>query len=188
VVAREYLKRAAHGGGRRRRRRRSSRTGLQWKLGRIKGSSSTSKSRGSWCERWLGRRWSGVGCPRAGGARPERKQTTARKCRSVSENWTLGVAAQHVGVDVVLLRARERELRHCSELSTTARRWRPEMARERRGVRGRSHQGREKGSGSKGNDAWMSSAAGGGARGAASAQSGKRRWSEEEEAERCQED
>jgi hypothetical protein len=113
-----------------------------------------------------------VSCPRAGGARPERKQTAARKCGLVSGNWTLGVAAQRVGVDVVLLRARERELRHCSELSTTARRWRPGMARERRGTRGRSHQGRGKGSGSKGNDAWMSSAAGGGARGAASAASG----------------
>jgi hypothetical protein len=30
---------------------------------------------------------------------------------------------------VVLLRARERELRYCSELATTARRWRPEAAR-----------------------------------------------------------
>jgi hypothetical protein len=118
-----------------------------------------------------------VGC-----ARLERKGTAAAECSSVIGNWTREVAEQHVGVDVVLLRARGRKLRHCSELSTTARRWRPGTARERRGVRGRSHQGRGKGSGSKGNDAWMSSAVGGGARGTALAANGGGRSSTEREA------
>jgi hypothetical protein len=82
----------------------------------------------------------------------------------------------------VLLHARDRELRHCSELSTTARRWRPEMARARRGARGRSHQGRGKKSRPGGEDAWMSSAAGGGARGAGSTASGGGRSGAEREA------
>jgi hypothetical protein len=60
---------------------------------------------------------------------------TATEYSSITRNWTRETAEQHVGVDVVLLRARERKLRHCSELSTTAKRWRPEMARGRRGGR-----------------------------------------------------
>jgi hypothetical protein len=163
-VAREYLKRAAHGGGRRRRRRRSSRTGLQWKLGRIKGSSSTSKSRGSWCERWLGRRRSGVSCPRAGGARPERKGTAAAECSLATGNWTREVTEQQVGVDVVLLRARGRGLRHRGGLSTVTRRWRPEEARGWRGARACGQERRGKRSERRGDDAWRGNPAGGGAR------------------------
>jgi hypothetical protein len=181
-VAREYLQRAAHGGGRRRRRRRSSRTGFQWKLGRIRGSSSTSRSRGSWCESWLGWRRSGVSCPQAGGARPERNGTTAAECSSVSGNWTREVTEQHVCVDVVLLRARGRKLRHCSELSTTARRWRPEEVRGWRGVRACGQERRGKRSVQRGNDAWRCAAAGGGARGAGSTASGGGRSGAEREA------
>jgi hypothetical protein len=87
------------------------------------------------------------------------------KCSSGVWNWALGVAEKHVGVEVVLLRARGRKLRHGRGLSTATRRWRPEMARGRRGVRVGSHQGRGKGSGLGGDDAWTCAAAGGGARG-----------------------
>jgi hypothetical protein len=55
---------------------------------------------------------------------------------------------------VVLLRARERELRHWGERPTAARRWRPEEARGHRGVRVRSHQGRGKRPERRGDDAW----------------------------------
>jgi hypothetical protein len=113
-----------------------------------------------------------VGCPRACCARPERKKTTARKCSSGAENWTLEVAEQHVSVDVVLLRARGRRLRLWGEHSTAARRWRPEESRGRRGVRVRSHQGRGKRPEWRGDDAWMCAAAGGGAREAVPAVNG----------------
>jgi hypothetical protein len=70
------------------------------------------------------------------------------------------------------------------------------MARRRRGARARGHQGRGKGSGLRGDDAWTCAAAGGGAQGPAPAvsgggragQTGKRRWSEEDEAGRSQKD
>jgi hypothetical protein len=114
----------------------------------------------------------------------------------VTGNWTREVTEQQVGVDVVLLRARGRKLRHCSELPTTARRWRPEEARGWRGARACGQERRGKRSERRGNDAWRCAAAGGGAReavpavngGDRSRAEGKRRWSEEEEAERCQED
>jgi hypothetical protein len=144
-VAWEGPKRAAHGGGRRRRRRRSSEVTFQWELGGNRGSSSTSKQRGSLHEDGLGRRRSGVGCPRACRAWPERKRTAAEGCGSDGRNWALGVAEQDVGVEVVLLRARDRELRRGSGLSTATRRWRPGEARGRRGVRARP--GREGNSG-----------------------------------------
>jgi hypothetical protein len=95
------------------------------------------------------------------------------------------------------MRARDKKLRLCGERSTATRRWRPEEARGRRGARARGHQGRGKRSGSRGDDAWACVAAGGGARGPAPAvsgggrsrgQRGKRRWSEEDEAGRCQGD
>jgi hypothetical protein len=57
-----------------------------------------------------------------------RRGTGRRRGNAVRfrENWTLGVAAQRVGVVVVLLRAKGRGLMHRGSLSTTARRWRPE--------------------------------------------------------------
>jgi hypothetical protein len=90
-----------------------------------------------------------------------------------------------VGIKRMLLRTGDRELRRCDELSTAARRWRPEEAPGRCGARARSHQGRGKRSGSRGDDAWAWVAAGGGARGPTPAvsgggrsrgQRGKRRW------------
>jgi hypothetical protein len=105
-----------------------------------------------------------VGCPRTGGARPERKGTAARKCSSGAGKWALGVADQHVDVVVVLLRVKERKLRHCSELPTTARRWRPEEARGWRGARACGQERRGKRSAQRGNDAWRCAVAGGGAR------------------------
>jgi hypothetical protein len=111
-------------------------------------------------------------------------------------NWALGVAEQHVGVEVVLLRAIGRELRLWGECSMVMRRWRPAVARCRRGARAQGHQGRGKRSEMRGDDAWTCAAAGGGARGPAPAmsdggragQTGKRRWSEEDEAGRSQKD
>jgi hypothetical protein len=97
---------------------------------------------------------------------------------------------------VVLLRVRGRELRLWGECSTATRKWRPAVARCRRGVRAQGHQGRGKGSGLGGDDAWTCAAAGGGARGPAPAVSGGGRRSEqngsgvpeEDEAGRCQGD
>jgi hypothetical protein len=76
-----------------------------------------------------------VGCPRAVGARPERKGTAAAEYSLVTGNWTREVTEQQVGVDVVLLRARERGLRHRGGLSTVTRRWRPAAASVYRGAR-----------------------------------------------------
>jgi hypothetical protein len=59
----------------------------------------------------------------------------AAECGLVTGNWTREVTEQQVGVDVVLLRARERGLMHRGGLSTATRRWRPATARERRGAR-----------------------------------------------------
>jgi hypothetical protein len=59
-----------------------------------------------------------------------------------------------VGVEAVLLRARERELRRRSGLSTATRRWRPEEARGRRGARARGQEGRGAGVGKARGDAW----------------------------------
>jgi hypothetical protein len=68
-----------------------------------------------------------------------------------------GLEEQDVGVEVMLLRARERILRLCGERSTAMRRWRPAEARGRRGARARGHQGRGIGPGEEGGDAWRSS-------------------------------
>jgi hypothetical protein len=77
------------------------------------------------------------------------------------------------------MRARDKKLRLCGERSMATRRWQPEMARGRRGVRARSHQGRGKRLGLGGDDAWTCAAAGGGARGLALAVSGGGRRSEQ---------
>jgi hypothetical protein len=95
-----------------------------------------------------------VGCPRACRARPERRRTAAEECGSDARNWALGVAEQDVGVEAVLLRARERELRRRSGLSTVTRRWRPEEARGRRGARARGQEGRGAGVGKAKGDTW----------------------------------
>jgi hypothetical protein len=76
-----------------------------------------------------------VSCPRAGCARPERKGTAAAECSLVTGIWTREVTEQQVGMDVVLLRARERGLRHRGGLSTATRRWRPAVASGCRGAR-----------------------------------------------------
>jgi hypothetical protein len=55
---------------------------------------------------------------------------------------------------VVLLRARDRELRLRGGLSTATRRWRPADAQGSRGTRKRGHQGGERGQGQGENDAW----------------------------------
>jgi hypothetical protein len=47
----------------------------------------------------------------------------------------------------MLLRVEDMELRHCGELSTATKRWRPAEARGRRGARARGQQGRGKRSG-----------------------------------------
>jgi hypothetical protein len=62
----------------------------------------------------------------------------------------------------MLLRARERELRHDGGLSTATRRWRPEKARGRRGARARGQEGRGTAAGKARGDAWILAEAGGG--------------------------
>jgi hypothetical protein len=91
-----------------------------------------------------------VGCPRACRARPERKRTAAEECGSDARNWAPGVAEQDVGVEAVMLRAREREIRCRGRLSTATRRWRPAEARGRRGTRARGQEGREQRRGKQG--------------------------------------
>jgi hypothetical protein len=113
-----------------------------------------------------------VGCPRACRARPEWKGTAAAECSSGTGNWTLGVAEQLVGIDVVLLRARARGLRHWGGLSTVTRRWRPEEARGWRGACACGQERRGKRPEWRGDDAWMCAAAGGGAREAVPAVNG----------------
>jgi hypothetical protein len=72
------------------------------------------------------------------------------------------VAEQDVGVEVVLLRARDRELRHGGGLSTATRRWRPVEARGCRGARARGQEGRGTAAGEARGDAWVLAEAGGG--------------------------
>jgi hypothetical protein len=94
------------------------------------------------------------------------------------------------------LRARDKKLRPCGELSPATRRWRLAEAQGIRGARARGQQGRGKRSGQGGDDAWALAGAGGGAWGAALAVSGDGRSgtegeaavTEEEEAGRCQGD
>jgi hypothetical protein len=118
------------------------------------------------------------------------------ECGSSARNWALELAEQDVGVEVMLLCARDRKLRLYGERSTATRRWRPAEARGSRGVRARGQQGRGKRSGQGGDDAWACAGAGGGAWGVAPAVSGGGRSraegeaavTEEEEAGRCQGD
>jgi hypothetical protein len=101
-----------------------------------------------------------VGCPRACCARPERRRTAAEECGLDARNWALGVAEQDVGVEAVLLRVREKELRRRGGLSTATRRWRPEEARGRRGACARGQEGME----GKSSKRWRSGACAGGQR------------------------
>jgi hypothetical protein len=158
--------------GRRQRRRCSSEAKLQLKLGGNRGLSSTSKQWGSLHEDGLGRRRSGDGCPRECRARPEQEKTAAEECGSGTRKLALELEEQDVGVMVMLLRVRDRELRCCGELSTATRRWQPMEARGSRGARARGQQERGKRSGQGGDDAWARAGAGGGAWGAAPAVSG----------------
>jgi hypothetical protein len=142
VVAWKGSERAAHGetegggGG------ASSETKFRLQLDGNEWSRSTSELRGSLRKGGLGRRRPGACCPRACRAWPERKRTAAGNCGSDARNWVLGVAEQNVGVEVVLLRARGKELRLWGERSTATRRWRPAVARGRRGARARGQEGR----------------------------------------------
>jgi hypothetical protein len=61
---------------------------------------------------------------------------------------------QNVGALVVLLRARDKALACCSELSTATVRWRPSRAPGSRGTRKWGQQGGERGQGQGGDDAW----------------------------------
>jgi hypothetical protein len=47
------------------------------------------------------------------------------KCGSSARNWALELAEQGVGVEVILLRTRDRKIRPYGERSTVTRRWRP---------------------------------------------------------------
>jgi hypothetical protein len=64
---------------------------------------------------------------------------------------------QDVEVRVMLLRARDRELRRRGGLSTATRRWRPAEARGNHGARAGGHQGRGIGPGEEEGDTWKRS-------------------------------
>jgi hypothetical protein len=115
---------------------------------------STGEQRGSLHEGGLGRRRSGDGCPRECRAWPEQEKTAAVECGSSARNWVLELEEQKVGVEVMLLRTRDRELRLHGGLSTAMRRWRPADARGSRGARAGGHQGRGTGPGEEEGDAW----------------------------------
>jgi hypothetical protein len=139
-----------------------SETKLQLQLEGNEWSRSTSELRGSLRKSGRGRRGSGAGCPRACRAWPEWKRTAAEECGSDARNWALGVAEQDVGVEVVLLRARDRELRCGGGLSTATRRWRPAEARGCRGARVRGQEGRGTAVGEARGNVWVLAEAGGG--------------------------
>jgi hypothetical protein len=67
----------------------------------------------------------------------------------------MGLEELNVEVKVVLLRARDRELRLCGGLSTATRRWQPADVRGGRGVRAGGQQERGTGLGGEEDDAWM---------------------------------
>jgi hypothetical protein len=104
--------------------------------------------------------------------RPELEETAAEKCGSGARKLALELEEQDVGVKVMLLRVRDRELRRRGGLSTATRRWRPAEARVRRGARARGHQGRGKRSGLGEDDAWEGKPARGGAIGGGRAAAG----------------
>jgi hypothetical protein len=62
----------------------------------------------------------------------------AEECGSGARKLALELEEQDVAVMVMLLHARNRELRCCGELSTATRRWRPMEARGSRGARERA--------------------------------------------------
>jgi hypothetical protein len=103
-----------------------------------------------------GRRRSGDGCPWACRVWPEQEETAAEKCGSSARNGLLELAEQDIGIEVTLLRARDRKLRLCGERSTATRRWRPADARVVV-ARAGGHQGRGIGPGEEGGDAWKRS-------------------------------
>jgi hypothetical protein len=107
-------------------------------------------------------RGSGAGCPRACRAWPEQEKTAAVKCGSSARNWALELAEQGVGVEVILLRVRDRKIRPCGECSTATRRWRPAEALGRRGTCARGQEGRGTAAGKARGDAWVLAEAGGG--------------------------
>jgi hypothetical protein len=59
----------------------------------------------------LGRRRSGDGCPRECRARPEQEETAAEECGSGARKLALELEKQDVGIEVMLLRVRDRKLR-----------------------------------------------------------------------------
>jgi hypothetical protein len=61
---------------------------------------------------------------------------------------------QNVGALVVLLRAKDKALARCSELSTATERWRPSRAPGSRGARKQGQRGEGRGLGQGGDDAW----------------------------------
>jgi hypothetical protein len=73
---------------------------------------------------------------------------------SGARELTKALEERDVEVKVVLLRARDRELRLCGELSMVTRRWQPADARGSRGARAGGQQGRGTGPGEEEADAW----------------------------------
>jgi hypothetical protein len=61
---------------------------------------------------------------------------------------------QNVGALVMLLRARDKALAYCSELSTATVRWQPSRAPGSRGARKWGQRGGERGQGQGEDDAW----------------------------------
>jgi hypothetical protein len=89
-------------------------------------------------------------CPRWPVVTGVEEERAAVKFGSGAQELALELEEQNVGVKVMLLRVRDRELRLFGELSTATRRWRPADARGSRGARGRpprkrNRTGRERG-------------------------------------------
>jgi hypothetical protein len=76
-------------------------------------------------------------CPWWPGVTEVEEERAAVEFVSGARELALELEKQNVGVKVMLLRVRDRELRLFGEPSTVTRRWRPADARGSRGARGR---------------------------------------------------
>jgi hypothetical protein len=93
-------------------------------------------------------------CPRWPVVTGVEEERAAMEFGSGARELALELEKQNVGVKVMLLRVRDRELRLFDELSTATRRWQPADAPGSRGARAEGQQGRGKRSGQGGDDAW----------------------------------
>jgi hypothetical protein len=94
-------------------------------------------------------------CPRWPVVTGVEEERAAVEFGSGARELALELEKQNVGVKVMLLRVRDRELSLFGELSTVTRRWRPADAWGSRGARAGGQRGIGTGPGGEEDDAWM---------------------------------